>query len=365
MQVIAFDLTESDKRQRYDNLFNACPHAFVQQSTYWADVIQDLSPDRPIFLLAVDRGRDVGGLPLYLFEGRPGPILTSVPHPGPLGGVFCLADVEREPVFAALLSEAAAIAKAHRCLALTLITSPLSDDIELYRRNLGPTVTFENFTQVVPIAAAVRNGDFCLPNNRDRNPGRTIRKAEAGGLFPKICSLAHEFEAWYSVHEHRHRELGLAPLQRRLLHRIWSDLGRQGRSFLQLVMSGEEIASGCLFIHHEDVCDAFIMSMASRFEHLAPNYLLTKASLLEMAKRGIKFMNWQSSARRNDGVYKFKKQWGSLEKRYYFVTKTYCSDATLLQIGKEGVKREYPDHFLVPFGVFDRGAVTGSFAKEA
>jgi hypothetical protein len=363
MQAIAFDLSEAENHARYDRLFESCAQAFIQQSASWAEIIRDLSPDRPIFLLALDGDEPVGGLPLYLYESEPGPIITSVPHAGPLGGVFCLPGLDPDPIYAALLAKADAVARDNRCLALSIITNPMADDIDHYRRHLHPTVTFENFTQVVPLEVAVRDGQFCLPDNDERNPGRTIRKAEAAGLVPVLATEDQQFEAWYAVHRQRHGELGLQPLSESLLHRIWRDLGRENKAFLQLVMSGEEIATGCLFIHHRDVCDAFIMSMASKFSKAAPNYLLTKAALLEMARRGIKTFNWQSSARRGDGVYNFKKQWGSREERYFFVTRTYCPDATILALGKEGARRHYPDHFLVPFAAFDGGSIAGAYAK--
>src|SRR5207249_1087653 len=86
--VEAFGLGDLPWRARYDALFAACPAAFVQQSSPWAEAIAPLGPDRVILLLFHDGTRDVAGLPLYLFEGPSGPVLTSVPQPGPLGGVF-------------------------------------------------------------------------------------------------------------------------------------------------------------------------------------------------------------------------------------------------------------------------------------
>jgi Acetyltransferase (GNAT) domain len=363
MQVIAFDLAEADKRQRYDDLFNACPHAFIQQSTSWADVIRDLGPDQPIFLLANDNGRDVGGLPLYLFRGRPGPILTSVPHAGPLGGIYCRTDIDQEAIYAGLLAEADRLARAHRCLALTLITSPLVDDLGFYRRHLDPSLVFENFTQIVDIGKAVRGDELIFRSSKKRKFAAEIRKAEAAGFSTKLCMSEAEFDRWYSIHVQRAAEIGIPPLKRRMMERIWRDLGRQGRSFLQLVLAGDEIAAGYLFAFHRDVCDVMGAAMDRKHARHSPNYLVFKKALLEGARRGVRFMNWQSSPSRNDGVYNFKKQWASDERLYYFVTKIYCDEAVILGLGADGTRREYPDHFLVPFGVFDTCTLAGSYAK--
>jgi len=222
---------------------------------------------------------------------------------------------------------------------------------------------YENFTQIVVIEKAVGDGHVIIPSNKKGNPAATIRKAESVGFFPKLCTTMNEFERWYSIHLQRAADIGIRPLQRRLIERIWRDLGKQGRSFLQLVMAGDEIAAGSLFILHRDVCDVFAISMDSRYAQDSPNYVVFKAALLEMSRRGVKFMNWQSSPKRGDGVFKFKRQWGSEERLYSFVTKTYCDEAAILSLGADGARREYPDHFLVPFGVFAQGRLSGKFAK--
>jgi hypothetical protein len=364
VEVVAFGLGDAELCARYSRLHDSCRHAFIQQSVAWAEVIAPLGPDEPVFLLGSAHGRDIAGLPLYLFCGLGGPILTSVPQPGPLGGVFHLPNVDRLSVYRALLGAAVEIGRARDCLALTVITNPLDDDRDLYRRYLAPTWEFTNFTQVIPLAHAVTDGKLIIPDNKDRNPGRTIRKAHRAGFTTDICSDRKSFEEWYEVHRARHCELGLSPLSHELLSRLWSDLGPSGRAFLSLVRFGREIASGCLFVRHRDVCDAFILSTRSKYAPLAPNYLLLERALLLMAERGVAAMNWQSSPRRGDGVYRFKAQWGSEEKAYAFVTRCLRQSTEVLSIGVEGARLGYRNHFLAPLEALSRNLISGHFEKE-
>jgi hypothetical protein len=266
-------------------------------------------------------------------------------------------------VYAALLAEANRIAMQRACIGLTLITNPFFDDVALYEKHLAPDLVFENFTLVVDVERVIRNGDWILPNNSERNPGRTIRKAKAAGLSARLSKEMSEFERWYSIHEHRHAELKLTPLPYKLLKAIYTGLRPRGNAFLQLVMTGDEIAAGCLFVHHREVCDAFIMSMDSVHRAKAPNYLLVEQALFTMWRRGIRYLNWQSSPRRGDGVYNFKRQWGSEERLYYFVTKVYCAPEKILSLGAEGLRLEYPGHYVVPFGVLRSGFTQRRYRK--
>lgn len=363
MEVVVFGLDDIETRRRYDALFADCPHAFVQQSTLWAEVIRGLGPDEPIFAMAVRGGVAVAGLPLYLFHGPAGSVLTSIPQAGPLGGVFQRAGESPGPVYQALLTEAVRIAAARECIALTLITNPFTDDLQLYEQHLQPDLVFENFTQVVDLRNVIRNGEWILPNNSERNPGRTIKKAKAAGLMSRLSEDAGEFDRWYAIHQRRHTELGLTPLRRGLLERIHSLLRPRGNAFLQMVMTGDEIAAGCLYVHHRDVCDAFIMSMHSDHGAKAPNYLLMEQAMFTMARREIRYLNWQSSPRRGDGVYNFKKQWGSEERLYYFVTKLFGRKERILALGADGVRSGYPGHYVVPFSAFDSGLSQKRYRK--
>lgn len=359
MQVITFALDEFDKRERYDSVLNACPDAFVQQTTQWADVIARHGPDRALFLLAVDTGQDVGALPLFLYHGGAGPILTSVPQAGPLGGVACRAGADRDAVYAALLKHAEGLARAHACIALTIITSPLCDDLALYRQYLQPSLIYRTFTQVLAVDQTVSHGQLTLGTH----PTRNIRKAKAAGLVTAPCRTEDEFERWFAIHARRHGQLGLEPLNRDLLHDLWKILGAQGRSVLLLAKAGDTIAAGGLFVLHQHVWDMFMMNTDEQYWRHSPNYLLVESVLLDMHGRGARFLNWQSSARRNDGVYNFKRQWGSEEKLYAFVTKVFCEPDVILGLSKDGAQRKYPGHYLVPFGAFDAGQLAGDFSK--
>src|SRR5687767_13737264 len=111
MEVVRFGLGDVHLRSGYDALFQSCPNALLQQSTYWAEAIQDLGPDEPMFLLAPTDRVAIAGLPLYLFRNSHGNITTSVPQAGPLGGVFGRDDADRlSEARTALLEGAVALA---------------------------------------------------------------------------------------------------------------------------------------------------------------------------------------------------------------------------------------------------------------
>jgi hypothetical protein len=346
VRVVCFGLGDEALRKRYDALFEACPHAFIQQSTAWAEVIGEIGPDRPFFLLADDGGADVAGLPLHLYESPSGRILTSVPQPGPLGGVFARADLgaeARAAAYAALLESARALAQEHECLALTLITSPTVPDTALYEAARPADFVLHNYTQVVPLDRPVRRA------GGQRN---NLARARKFGFQLEPCRTEAEVERWYELHRRRHEALGAVPLDRRIIDNVFRHLVPARKALFLVARDGERYASGTLYILHRDVMDVYAISMDADYADHAPNALLADASMEWGREVGVKHYNWQSSPSRQSGVYRNKEQWGSEERPYEFLTWLFTDRARLRAIGPEGARRDFPGHYLVPFAAF-------------
>ena len=358
MEVATFGLGDDDWRARYDRLFEDCAAAFIQQSTYWAEVIAEIGPDRPFFLLAHVGADDLAGLPLYLYQHPAGSILTSVPQAGPLGGVFTRAGLpleQRREAYARILSSALDLARTHRCLALTAITTFLEDDLQLYEEALEPTYVFENFTQYV---------DLTKPVHRSGGQRNNLARARKFGFTVGVCADPAERPRWYQLHVARHGQLGATPLPYRIFENIFTHLVPRGKAVLVVARDKDRIAAGSLYVLHRDVMDVFAISMDSAYAEHAPNALTADFSMSWATERGVRLYNWQSSSSRDSGVYVHKSQWGSVEVPYYFVTRLLGDREALAALGPERIRAEYPWHYVVPFAAFQEGLAKQRFRKE-
>jgi hypothetical protein len=367
MKVVEIDLTDSSLVQRYDRLFEECPHAFIQQSTYWSRVIKDLGPDIPIFLLCSEKDEDVAGLPLYLYKNPSGNILTSVPQPGPMGGIFYRQGLDAETIanaYRVLLNKAVDIAQRNGCIALTLISNPFYDDLNIYKSYMEPTYVFENFTQHIPLETIFKGNKIALRDyNRRSNLSRNLKKANSFGYTVEFCEDKNDLRKWYEVHRQRHVQLGAMPLEYKLFENMFDSLVPLEKARLILVKDGDTICSGCFFIYHEKIMDVFMLSMNPEYVGKGVNYLNVDHSLYWARGLGVDTYNWQSSRDRGCGVYRFKKQWGSVEAGYYFLTKLFCAPDRILEIGIDRIKEEYIWHYVVPFGIFEEGFGKKYFKK--
>lgn len=339
----------SQSEKDYNAFLDTCKYSFIQQSTIWRDVIKDLGPDEPYLLLAREGSNPVGALPLYLYRGKFGNIMTSVPQPGPLGGIACDINLEnKETMYKILIDYAVGLAREKNCCLFTVITSPFVSDSELYRRFMAPEYELENFTQYIALEEMFDDKGIARYMSKRNIVKRKIENARAEGIGIKESTSLSDFDTWYEIHATRHRELGIRPLEKKLFMSIIEKAVPQDRAKFLVAWYNKTIIGGCFYIYNKSICDAFLMSANSEFIELGTNYALTDSFLKWANENNKQIFNWQSSPSRSGGVYEFKRRWGSKEAVYYFLTKV-VGDISGIMSGNFGEVREaYKNHFLLP-----------------
>ncbi len=343
-------LPASDPAQdaELEAFFRACPTSFAQQTPCWRNVITCIDRDEPMFLGCRQGGVLVGVLPAYRFDGPLGAILTSVPQAGPLGGVAAHPEAEAERVYEALLTAFVELGISSRCAFATVISNPLWPDAELCMRMLKPDYVLQNTCQVLDLEEAFdRDGGLATASTNLR---RNLRKARSGKLRVDENQTLVNVEEWYEIHASRHRELGAKPLPKGMFtaaleHMVACDKGRF--IFVRLADSGEMVAGG-FYVFNGMVVDALMPSVRTEFAKLAPNYLLASHSIEWARKRGLRYYNWQGSPPEG-GVYRFKRQWGSRDFGYCFLTRITGDAEPFLESTVDEISRAYPWHYVLPF----------------
>lgn len=352
----------------YGELTVRCPHTLAQQTLEWSEVISPLSPDTPWFLVAKGAaGAVVAGLPLYHFKGPLGGVLTSVPHAGPLGGVLSidtLTPEEKKSVYELLIGEALVLAEKLDCVSLTIITNPFDEETPLYQGAKEPNYIFNNFTQAIDLESLyTESGAYNTGKSRWNNHvNKNLGKARRAGLTVDWGDES-DFKLWYNeIHCKRHAELGAEPLPEDLLSSVLKVMAPAKKGGLAVVRKEDRIVGGCFYIWGEVIADAFIMSADSDYFELGANHALTDFSARYFHSLGIKWFNWQS-CKRDSGVFRFKRRWGSTEFTYRFLTWTLPGFDRPLEAGVKTVAEGYPWHYVAPFEALEGAHKSGTFDK--
>ncbi len=333
--------------------FEACPDSYAQQTPGWRRVIAALGDDEPLFLAARWRqgthaGELAGVLPAYRFSGPLGAILTSCCQAGPLGGVACHPEAPRAAIYEEVLAAFAAAAADTGCVLATVITNPMWPDRELYDGAFDADYVLDNRCLVLDLDRDVdAEGGYPASSTSLR---RNLRKARSGVLEIEEDQTRDNVDEWYRIHSTRHRAIGAVPLPQELFaaalqHMVPRDKARF--FFVRLRDSGEMVAGG-FYVYHGAVIDALMPSMSSEHAGLRANFLLADHSIRWARERGLRYYNWQPSPPAS-GVYRYKKQWGSRDVGYQYLTKVTGDAGAFLASTPDVVASAYRWHYALPF----------------
>jgi hypothetical protein len=344
--------------------FDACPTSFAQQTVGWRDVIASLGVDEPIMLGCRRAGALVGVLPAYRFAGPLGAILTSCAQAGPLGGVACLPEQDTEAVYAALLEAFVGVATARGCAVASVLSNPFWPDLELLERLLVPQFVLENACQVLDLDGAFdARGRFAGGSS---GLHRNLRRAEAAPLAIDEAQTRENVAAWYEIHAARQREIGTAPLPRGLFDAALERAVPRGKArFLFVRHAGTgELLGGGFYVLHGAVIDAFMPAVRSGEARLGVGFYLALHSIRWGRQRGLRFYNWQASPP-DSGTARFKRQWGSREVSYAYLTRVTGDAAALLGSSVAEIRAGYPWHYVLPFDRLGAGLVPAGCARSS
>jgi hypothetical protein len=330
-------VVDEKNEQEYIEFLEQNQESVCQQTIEWREVIKDISPDKPVFLLAKKGGKVVGAMPNYLYECDLGNILTSIPHAGPYGGIVSVKE-DRAAIYEAILNKLFEIAKDNNCKLSTIVTPPFFSNLELYKQTFQPDFIIDNFFQYIDLAEL----------NLRRDVKRRIKEAEENNLVVSDECSPEKIKAWYEIHKKRMAEIEARPIPEQIFLR--ASKSKKAKFFF--VYLDEKMIAGALFIFHNKVIDIYMMSADSDHFHLRPNFILVDKAIKWAKENGFKYFNWEGSPSRESGTYSFKEGWGSIEKSHNFLTKIIENIDEIRKSELKEIKNIYKWHFVLPYSVW-------------
>ena len=74
---------------------------------------------------------------------------------------------------------------------------------------------------------------------------------------------------------------------------------------------------------------------------------ILKTAMEDAGKQGYKRWNWGGTWASQTGVYRFKRKWGAVDKRYdYYIQ---LNDESMLSWSQEKILKSFPGFYVLPF----------------
>ncbi len=107
------------------------------------------------------------------------------------------------------------------------------------------------------------------------------------------------------------------------------------------------LIAGLLVFYFNRTVEYFTPVVEAEFRNLQPLSLLIYHAMIEAAQRGLTWWNWGGTWVTQEGVYRFKKRWGTIDKEYTYYTKINNPD--IYKKTKEDLLRHYDYFYVIDF----------------
>lgn len=295
--------------------------------------------------VAVDGQQIQGVLPVMWREDGGCRVYNSLPFFGSNGGVLASTAEAEQSLWDAWNG----LASADGTLASTAVENPLQQP-----RQLPPhTLLDERINQMTPLPAAGRGDrsavEQALLAKFASSARRNVRKA--AGIVTRIESgadgLDGRLEALAEIHDANMRVIGGLAKPAELFAAIPRHFTPEAEFDVYLAFVDRQPAAALLVFTVGAIVEYFTPAVVAEHRSSQPLAAILHQAMTDAAVRGCRDWNWGGTWISQEGVYRFKRKWGPVERRYrYFIN---VRDDSVLDCQPDELLARFPGFYIVPF----------------
>jgi lipid II:glycine glycyltransferase (peptidoglycan interpeptide bridge formation enzyme) len=231
----------------------------------------------------------------------------------------------------------------------TIITRPFEKDQELYHKHTGYEFLDSRIgmmTSLPVISASLEVDLMNLIHSKTRN---LIRKAQKSDIEFWHDSSIESLHFLAKLHHENMIAIGVPPKDMNFFDTL-ADVFTYDKDYrVYLARKDNKLIAALLVTYFNKTVSYFTPAVNVEYREFQPLNLLIFNAMIEAAQMDYQYWNWGGTAHSADGVYHFKKRWGSEECLYYYYTRSYKDLSKLTCLSSETLLNEYPFFYVIPF----------------
>lgn len=289
------------------------------------------------YLIALENDSIQGLLPLMKTKGKFGVVYNSLPFYGSNGGIMA----SNKLAFDLLLKEYNFKINNPEVGASTLVTNPITQNDYSRIEHNEKDIRIGQFTNI----EYQNNSEISLMQSYHYKTRNMIRKAIKSNVTVEPDNTQLEFLK--TTHQENMNAIGVMAKSENFFNLLPKYFDKDHDYKIYIAKKDDQIIAALLVFYFNKTIEYFTPVILKAFRSYQPLSLLIYQVMIDGAKEGCKFWNWGGSKMVQDSVYKFKKRWNTLDKKYFYYIK--INNPEIYRSSKEELLEEYPNFFVIPF----------------
>lgn len=340
--------------EKYECFIRQSPVTLLYASVAYRQLLLDYLGADPIYLGAKDLdGSLLAVLPAFLKKNeRYGNIINSLPFYGSNGGV--IEHKGNREIQRGLLRFFDEIALQQSCAATTIITSPLQSHDELYDRYAKYDFKDQRIGQITSLPGQTDDLAHNLISMFSDPRPRNIKKAVKSGVRVRWSRDSDDMNFLYETHCQNILAIGGIPKQRQFFEQVLTSMPKNNFKIYTANIDGKLVAALLLFYYNRTV-EYFTPSILDGYRTQQPLSLVIFEAMKDAIAENYSHWNWGGTWLTQNGVYDFKKRWGTVDYPYFYYSRLYNDG--LLKLTPAQLLSEYPNFYVLPFNQLENREV--------
>lgn len=335
----------------YAELLARDPGAMLYHSPFWLGLLEE-TLGAPVRLLGLlEQGRLGAAIPYAVAEGPLGPVLNSLPFFGTIGGIISAeGGPGRLEQFRTLARALFGVAEDMGAFSTCLITRP-GDPMETsYRRAFRPD--FEDFRTAyfldLPEPSKEEPVDQQMLRTMAPHKRRALRKARGRSFRVRAASRPEELAAFCEMHRRDLTRRGGLAKPASFLEAVSRRLDSKGVE-LWVAQDGPAVAAGILFFLHEGTAEYYMTGLSPEYRDQHPQTAIIYEAARSFSERGMRVLNFGGTWPTQNGLARFKSEWGAAPKPYRYLIRVFRDRLSLRSLTPGWLTERYPFFYVLPF----------------
>jgi len=337
----------SERTEAYDRYLLGQDGSLFYYSSKYKNFLKHLLGCEEEYLLAVQDGAIHGVCPLMYLAGKAGRVYNSLPYYGSNGGIMA----DNSDAYALLASAYRAIAASASTLSSTIISNPLADqDASAIPFNYADS----RVGQFTSIAFRENQWDeilACVDASARRNIKKAMREAIIVERDPSQLDRLRE------LHQDSMASIGGHPKADEFFRKVPEHFDPGVDYDLYVARLDGAVAAALLVFYFNKTVEYYTPAVAAEFRSMQPLALIIITAMAEAARRGFVWWNWGGTWTSQLGVYRYKRKWAAIERKYRYYTQ--LNDDEILSWSQSQILSTFPNFFVVPFSALRAGVTHG------
>jgi len=331
-----------ESEDAYETFVQKHPNALLYYSLKYKKLLEQLLGCEALYLLAMDGDAIKGVFPMMRIAGKWGWVYNSLPFYGSHGGILA----EGEEIVSLLTDAYHQMLEREPVATATIISNPFHPapcaQVRHHHRD-------ERIGQMTDLDFE-ENVEAALMRVIEPSARRNIQKALREGIEVTIDN--GQFDFLRKVHEENIHAVGGRPKPDKFFSLVDHCFQAGSDYNLYVARRGEDPIGALLVFYYHGVVEYFVPATVEACRSFQPLALTVFRAMVDASRQGLKLWNWGGTWLAQEGVYRFKRKWAAVERRYVYYT--FVKNREIYGRQPEELLAEYPHFFVIPFSVIER-----------